>query len=62
MWASNTWVIDSEGSNPTEAASAVVTKVTATVAMPLSFTTVVAEAMAVLVDFEWVVSHHLSAK
>ena len=55
-------MIDGEGSNPTEAASAVVAKVMATVAVPLSFTTVVAEAMAVVVDLEWVVPHRLSAK
>ena len=39
-WASNTWVIDGEGSNPTEAASAIIAKVMTAMAVQLSFMTV----------------------
>ena len=52
-WASNTWVINGEGSNPTEAASVVVAKVMTAVAVQLSFMTVVAGAMTVVVDLGW---------
>ena len=41
-WASNTWVIDDEGSNPIEAALAVVARVMAAVAVQLLFMTVIA--------------------
>ena len=53
QWASNTWVIDGEGLNPTEAAPAVVAKVMVAVVVQLLFMTVVTEAMTVVVDLGW---------
>ena len=56
--ASNTWVTNGVGSNPTEADAAAVTKVMTAVMVQISSTAVAAGVAAVVVDLGWDESSH----